>query len=77
MKTIGLLGLLSFLLLFASSKEVAGGPGANRSITLQSPVDMEDGGNLPAALSEYVFMHQARHEGIPVHAMAGVTSCPE
>ena len=75
-KTSGLLGLLSFLLLFASNQEIAGGqsaagPGANRSVA------MEGGGNLPARLSEYVFLHQARHEGILAHAMTGVTTCPE
>ena len=76
MKTSGLLGLLSFLLLFASNQEIAGGPsaaapGANRSVA------MAGGGNLPASLSEYVFLHQARHEGILAHVIAGVTTCPE
>ena len=76
MKTSGLLGLLSFLLLFASNQEIAGGPsaaapGANRSVA------MAGGGNLPASLSEYVFMHQARHEGILAHVMTGVTTCLE
>jgi len=70
-KTSWLLGLLSFLLLFAGNQEIAGGPGANRSVA------MEGGGNLPARLSEYVFLHQARHEGILAHAMTGVTTCPE
>ena len=68
--------MFSFLLLFASNKEIAGGPsaagpGANRSVA------MEGSGNLPARLSEYLFLHQARHEGIPAHAMAGTTTCPE
>lgn len=76
MKTRGLLGLLFLLLLFASIQEIAGGPsaagpGANRSVA------KEGGGNLPARLSEYVFLHQARHEGILAQAMTGVTTCTE
>ena len=71
MKTSGLLGLLTFLLLFAGNQEIAGGPSANSSVAT------ERGGNLPARLSEYVFLHQARHEGILAHAMTGVTTCPE
>lgn len=83
-KTVGLLGLLSLLLMAANNK-VAGGtggtgeaaPGASRPVTTQAPAVMDGSGNLPAGLSEYVFMHQARDESSPVHAMARVTSCPE
>lgn len=80
-KTMGLLGLLSLLLIFAYSK-VAGTPsvaaqGPDRSVTMPAPAVMEDSGKLPAILSEYVFLHQARDESIPVHAMAGATMCPE
>lgn len=81
MKTIWLFGLLALLLTVAYNK-VAGAPGeaaqsADRLVTLPAPVAMDDSGNLPAGLSEYVFLHQTRHEYIPVHAMAGVKACPE
>ena len=75
-KTNGLLGLLSFLLLFAGNQEIAGGPSA-AAPGANSSVATERGSNLPARLSEYVFLHQARHEGILAHAMTGVTTCPE
>lgn len=75
-KTSGLLGLLAFLLLFVGNQEIAGGPSA-AAPGANSSVATEGGGILPARLSEYVFLHQARHEGILAHAMTGVTSCPE
>jgi len=81
MKTIGLFGLLSLLSILAYSRiasapsEAAQGP--DRSVTMPAPVAMEGSGNLPAGLTEYVFLHQTRHENIPVHAMAGVKTCPE
>lgn len=81
MKTIWLVGLLSLLLIVAANK-VEGDPSAaarnpDGSITLPVPVAMGSNGNLPAGLSEYVFLHQARFESIPIHAMAGVKACPE
>ncbi len=81
MKKIGLFGLLFLLSILAYSRiasapsEAAQGP--HRSVPLPAPAAMEGGGNLPAGLSEYVFLHQARHEIYPVHAMAGVKACPE
>jgi hypothetical protein len=36
---------------------------------------MEGRDNLPAGLSEYVFLHQTRGENIPVHVMASVKAC--
>lgn len=81
MKTIGLLGLLPLLLIVAYNK-VAGTPSEaaqspDRSVTMPAPAVVGSSGNLPAGLSEYVFLHQTRHESIPVHAMAGVKACPE
>ena len=83
MKTVGLFGLLSLLSILAYSRiasapsEAAQGP--DRSVTMPAPVAMagEGSGVLPATLSEYVFLHQTRHENIAVRAMAGVTTCPE
>jgi hypothetical protein len=42
-----------------------------------APVAVEGSGNLPARLSEYVFMHQNRNESIPVHGMADVKACSD
>jgi hypothetical protein len=44
---------------------------------MPAPVAMEGDGNLRARLSEYVFLHQSRHESIPVRAMADVKACPD
>lgn len=81
MKTIGLLGLLSLLMIVAANK-VEGDPSEaarnpDRSITLPGPVGTGSSENLPAELLKYVFLHQTRDESIPVHAMAGVKACPE
>lgn len=81
MKTIGLLGLLSLLMIVAANK-VEGDPSeaarnADGSITLPGPVGTGGSENLPEGLSKYVFLHQTRYESIPVHAMAGVKACPE
>ncbi len=81
MKTIGLFGLLSLLSIVAYS-QVAGAPsevaqGLDRAVTLPAPAAAGSNDNLPAGLSEYVFLHHARHESIPVHAMAGAMICPE
>jgi len=82
-KTIWMFGLLVLLLTVAYNK-VSGAPskaaqGADRSVIMPAPVAMagEGSGVLPPELSEYVFLHQTRHESIPVHAMAGVKACPE
>ncbi len=80
-KTIGLLGLLSLMLMVAYSK-VAGAPSEaaqspDQSVTMPAPAVMGNSSNLPAGLSEYVFFHQTRHESIPVHTMAGAPICPE
>ncbi|HET9403343.1 MAG TPA: hypothetical protein VFO57_02045 [Burkholderiales bacterium] len=80
MKTIGLIGLLLLLSIVAYSK-VAGAPsdvaqGLDRALTLPAPAATGSNDNLPVGLSEYVFLHHARLESIPVHAMAGVTACP-
>jgi hypothetical protein len=81
MRTIWLVGLLSTLLIVAYNKVASapsdGAQSPDRSVTTPVPVAMGSNGNLPAGLSEYVFMHQARYESIPVHAMAGVKACPE
>jgi len=80
-KTIGLLGLSLLLSILAYSRiasapsEAAQGP--DRSVTLPAPVAMEGDGNLGLMLSEYVFLHQSRHESIPVRAMADVKACPD
>ena len=70
MKTTGLLALLSLLLTIAFN-QVAGMPREEARAALES------GDPLPALISEYVFLHQTRYESVPVHAMAGVKSCPE
>ena len=81
MKTIGLFGLSLLLSILAYSRissapsEAAQGP--DRSVTLPAPVAIEGNAGLPAGLSEYVFLHHARHENVPVHAMAGVTTCSQ
>ena len=81
MKTIGLFGLLSLLSILAYSRiasapgEAAQGP--DRSVTMLAPVAVEGRGNLPARLSEYVFLHQTRHESIPVRALADVKACSD
>ena len=83
MKTIGLFGLLSLLSILAYSRiasapsEAAQGP--DRTVTMPAPVAMagEGSGVLSASLSEYVFLHQTRHESIPVRAMADVKACPD
>jgi hypothetical protein len=80
-KTIVLFGLLSLLSILAYSRiasapsEAAQGP--DRSVTMLAPVAVEGSGNLPARLSEYVFMHQNRNESIPVHGMADVKACSD
>ena len=81
MKSIGFLGLLFVLLMVAYSK-VEGSPGEaargpDRSVNMAAPVSMEGRGNQQVKPSEYVFLHHARYENLPVHAMAGVTTCPE
>jgi len=79
-RAIGLLGLLSVLSMFAYSR-VASAPsgmalGAERPVML-APAAVEGGGNLTERLSQYVFLHQARDESVPVHVMAGVATCPQ
>ena len=80
-KTIGLFGLVSVLSILAYSRiasapsEAAQGP--VRSVTLPAPVAIEGSGNLPARLSEYVFLHRNRQEIILVGAMADVKACPD
>jgi hypothetical protein len=79
MKTTWLIGLLSLLLMAVYGK-VAGGPSEaaqspNQPATMAAPAAMEGSGELPAKLSEYVFLHQTRDENIPVHVMAGVKAC--
>jgi len=80
-KTIGLFGLLSLLSIVAYSRIASApseaAPGPDRSVTHPAPVAMAGSGDLPAGLSEYVFLHRTRHENIPVHAMAGVQACTE
>lgn len=80
MKAIWLLGLLSMLLIVANNKVASapsGAQGPDRPVTMPVPVAMGSNGNLPAGLSEYVFLHHARNENIAVHAMAGVKACSE
>jgi len=79
-RAIGLLGLLSVLSMFAYSR-VASAPsgmalGAERPVML-TPAAVEGGGNLSERFSQYVFLHQARDESVPVHVMAGVATCPQ
>lgn len=81
MKTIRLFGWLSLLAMVACGR-IEGAPSKAaqnpvHSVTLPAPAGMDDGDKLPARISEYVFLHHARYENIPVHAMAGVKSCPE
>jgi hypothetical protein len=74
-------GWLSLLSMVACGRiegapsEVVQNPG--HSVTLPAPAGMGGGGKLPAGISEYVFLHHARYENIPVHALAGAKSCPE
>jgi hypothetical protein len=80
-KKIGLFGLLFLLSILAYSR-IASAPSAAAQGPLQSvpqtaPAAMEGGDTFPAGLSEYVFLHQARHDINPVHSMAGVKTCPE
>lgn len=75
-----LLALLSLLLIIGYDK-VAGMPraaiaGADQPLAIPTAA-MEGGGKLPARISEYVFLHQTRHEGFVVHAMTGGKACPE
>ena len=80
MKTMWLLGLLSMLMvsynLVASSPRAAA-QGPDRPATLPGPVAIEGNAGIPEGFSEYVFLHHARHENVPVHAMAGVTTCSQ
>ena len=81
MKTTGLFALFSLLSMIAFH-QVAGMPreeaqGPDQRGAAPEQAGMESGGKLPYPLSEYVFLHQTRDEGIPVHAMAGRKSCPE
>ena len=81
MKAIWLLGLMSMLLMLAYDK-VAGMPGQlsqrlDWPVAPAGPGAGEDGTALPAEISEYLFVHQTRDEILPVHAMAGVKTCPE
>ena len=81
MKTIRLFGWLS-LLSMAACGRIEGAPSEvvqnpDRSVTLPAPAVMDGSGKLPVRISEYVFLHHARYENIPAHAMAGVKSCPE
>lgn len=74
--------MLGLLLLLIAAFKVAGTPREaaqypNAPITLPAPAVTGSGARLPARVSEYVFWHQTRHEGIPVHAMTGVTNCPD
>jgi hypothetical protein len=80
-KTTGLFALFSLLLTIAFN-QVAGMPreearGPDQPIAAPAQAVMVSGGPLPALISEYVFLHQTRYESVPVHAMAGVKSCPE
>lgn len=82
MKTIGLIGLLSLPLMVAYGM-IAGTPGEaaqglERPVSMPAPAAGGGNGKLPAGLSEYVFLHHARHESTPVHAMAGAAAiCPD
>jgi hypothetical protein len=80
-KAVGLFGLLLLLSLLGYSK-IASAPteaarGSDRPVTLPAPVATERRGVLPAGFSVHVFLHQTRHEDIPVHAMAVMRACPE
>ncbi len=80
MKTMWLLGLLPMLmvaynLVAGSPREASQAPG--RPVAKRAPVLVKGGARLPAGLTEYMFLHQTRDENLPVHAMAGVTTCPE
>jgi hypothetical protein len=80
-KTLGLFGLLSLLSIVACGR-IEGAPGdaaqgPDRSVTLPAPAAMEGSGDVPARISEYVFLHQTRYENIPVLSVAGMTTCPE
>ena len=81
MKTTVLLGMMSLLLMVAYNNvggaARAAAQDAERSTTLQALADTGSGGKLPERLSEYLFLHQSRHENLPVHAMAGVKACLE
>ena len=81
MKTTVLLGMMSLLLIVAYNN-VGGAPRAaaqspDQPVTLAALADAESSGQLPARLSEYLFLHQTRYENLPVHAMAGMKACPE
>jgi len=67
--------MIGFDRVAGTPSEAAQGPDP-RSATPAAAV-IGGNGKLPARLSEYVFLHQARPESVPVNAMAGATTCPE
>jgi len=73
-RAIGLFGLLFSLSLLGYSRIASApgeaAPGSGGSVTLPALVAME-------GFSVHVFLHQTRHEDIPVHAMGGIRACPE
>jgi hypothetical protein len=73
MKLTGLSGLLSLLSIVACS----GGAPAE-AVTAPEPVAPQVllTIDLPARLSEYVFLHRNREESAPLHVMAGMSTCP-
>jgi len=77
MKTMWLLALVPMLMV--GYNLVAGSPreASQRPVAKPTPVLTKGGARLPVGLAEYMFLHQTRDENIPVHAMAGVTTCPE
>ena len=80
-KVLWVLGMLSLLLAFTYGM-VAGEPGeavkdAGPPTAMLTSVVAGDGGQVSASLTEYVFLHQNRHEDMRIHEMAGMTACPE
>jgi hypothetical protein len=69
----GLSGLLSLLSIVACGEGApAEAAPAPEPVALQVPVTT----GLTARLSEYVLLHKTREEGVPLHGMAGMSTCP-
>lgn len=81
MKTTVLLGMIALMSIVAYSN-VGSAPraisqGPDRPVAMAALADAGGSGGLSARISEYLFLHQARDENLPVHAMAGVKACTE
>ena len=82
MKSIGVFGWVALLLgvaydKVASTPRVAVAAPGDQPHAIAAAAVTENGGPLPARISEYVFLHQTRDESTAIHAMADIKACPE